>query len=68
MMDFTLRPIAVIYPRPLRVEYYRVLHTPYDSIQVAVAKLQEDRAAWVKREDVETVKAQLQEVTVGERP
>ena len=55
MMDLSLRDIAAIYPRPLRVEYYKVMATKPDAVSVAIDKLKRDVAAWVKPEDVDQV-------------
>ena len=55
MMDLSLRDIAAIYPRPLRVEYYKVMATKPDAVSVAIDKLRHDVAAWVKPEDVQAV-------------
>ena len=54
-MDLSLHPIAAIYPRPLRVEYYSVMATKPEAIQTAIEKLRKDRAAWVRPEDVPAV-------------
>lgn len=54
-MDLSLRNIAAIYPRPLRVEYYSVMATKPDSVPQAIDKLRRDLTVWVKPDDVQAV-------------
>ena len=66
MIDTTLHAIAAVRPRPLRVEYYQVMATQPDAVPVAIEKVKQDRTAWVKPDDVESVLEALKgEITQG---